>query len=163
MSSKDKITFRVDQKELERAMSTIRNKRDSVDGKWMKSTHRRNLKPVQSAMRQNSKSQRIRKMIGITTAKRRTGELGALVGVVKNDAALFPKFSAPATASVIEYGTDERFKGVNTGVFVTGATSTGRMPADPFLRPAWDMNVNNYAKKTEQDIIKRIETAGARV
>lgn len=98
-------------------------------------------------------------MIGITTAKRRSGEYGAIVGVISNDPKKFPTFSAPALASVIEFGTGDRFRGRRALGFIVGAIPTGRIHPKPFLRPAWDGNVRQYMQTTEQDILKKIEQA----
>lgn len=156
----DGVSFRMNEQEFQAELSRIQRERKAINEPWMKSTHRRNLTPIANAMKSNSKSTRIAKMIGITTAKSKSPSYGAKVGVIKNDATLFPKFSAPAKASVIEYGTDERFRGIRAGSIVVGAISTGEMPSVPFLRPAWDNNVNGYMKRTEDAIVHKIEKEG---
>lgn len=133
---------------------------NSITPKWMKSTLRRRSKPIVQAMRRNASgyvgSSRIAEMVGVTTAKRRAGDWGAKVGVVKNDPDKFQDFTAQALASVIEYGTDERFRKLKAGAFITGRQSTGRMPAMPFLRPAWDQNVNAFMNGVEDSIERKV-------
>ena len=152
------IDLKVDQKEFVAGLAAIERMHDAIDERWIKSTQRRALKPMVNAMKANSKSGRIAQMIGITTAKTKTPPLGAKVGVIKNDASLFPKFTAPALASVLEYGVDEeRFRTLRAGAIVTGRQSTGTMPATPFLRPAWDMNVNPFMESVMESIERKIE------
>ena len=102
------IEFKMDQREFRESLKEIQRMESSIDPEWMKSTLRRRARPIENSMRRNAegylKSTRIAKMIGITAAKSRTGDWGAKVGVVKNDPVLFPDFSAPALASVLEYG-----------------------------------------------------------
>jgi hypothetical protein len=149
--------LQIEEKEFVAALKSVERMHDAITPQWIKSTQRRNLKPMVAAMKANSKSTRIARMIGVTTAKKRAGELGAKVGVVKNDATLFPKISAPALASIIEYGVaEERFRTLRFGVIVTGRQSTGIMPAAPFLRPAWDAHVRSFMDSTEQAIEKKI-------
>ena len=156
MPQTDGVKIDVDEQQLRRAVDTIRRMGASLDERWVKNTHSRNLGPTVNAMRTNSKSTRLMRMIGVTTARRRSPERGARVGVIKNDTAMFPKFSSYGTAAVIEYGTDERFRGLKTLGVVTGAQSTGRMPAAPFLRPAWDVTRASYIQKTERDITTKV-------
>ena len=152
------IDLRADQKEFAAGLAAIEKMHDSIDEKWLKSTQRRALRPMVNAMKANSKSTRIAQMIGITTAKTKTPTNGAKVGVIKNDPSLFPKFTAPALASVIEYGVDEeRFRTLRAGSIVTGRQSTGFMPAAPFLRPAWDTNVGAFMKSVQESIERKVE------
>lgn len=152
------IDLRAEQREFAAGLAAIERMHDSIDEKWLKSTQRRALKPMVNAMKANSKSGRIAKMIGITTAKTKTPPFGAKVGVIKNDPALFPNFSAPALASVIEYGVDEeRFRTLRAGAIVTGRQSTGFMPAAPFLRPEWDKNVLPFMDKVQDSIERKVE------
>lgn len=153
----DAINIKMDETEWKRHLSSIQRQRKSVNPPWFKSMTRRNLQPIATAMRANSKSSRIAEMVGITTSKRRAGEWGAIVGVIRNDPSKFPTFSAPALASVIEFGTDERFRGKRTGIFITGRIPTGRVRPQPFLRPAWNTHVGRYMKNTEEDMLKKIE------
>ncbi|MAO66249.1 MAG: hypothetical protein CL666_14735 [Balneola sp.] len=154
------IEFKMDQREFRESLKEIQRMESSIDPEWMKSTLRRRARPIENSMRRNAegylKSTRIAKMIGITAAKSRTGDWGAKVGVVKNDPVLFPDFSAPALASVLEYGTDERYRTLKKGVVVTGRKSTGRAPAMPFLRPAWDENVNQFMNKVQESIERKV-------
>ena len=127
---------------------------DSIDDKFLKSTQRRHLQPMVEDMKANSKSDDIKEMIGITQAKKKTGNSGFAVkaGVVKNDTNLFPKFSAQALASVIEYGTELRRheSGKNVGYIEEG----------PFLRPAYDKNVAQFMKKVEESAIRKVKRTG---
>lgn len=150
------IEFKMNQREFRESLKEIQRMENSITPKWMKSTLRRRSKPIAEAMKRNSKSTRIAKMVGVTTARRRTGEWGAKVGVVKNDVTLFPKFSAQALASVTEYGTGERYRKLKKGVVVTGRQSTGSMPADPFLRPAWDQQVGPFMNGVVDSIDRKV-------
>ena len=140
------------------ALKSFERMSDSIDGRYLKNTQARIArKRMVPDMRRGSKSTRIEKMISVTTAKRRAGPLGIKVGVVKNDPDLFPTFSAPALASVIEYGTAERYRQLQALGLITGRVSTGSMPAAPFLRPAWDKNVLSLMDDVERLVLKRIE------
>ena len=155
------VTVNVNDQEFKRLVDTIKKMERSIDITWMKKTHAQNLRPIRDAMISNSKSFRISAMIGITTALKKTPPYGAKVGVIKNSKTLFPKFSAPATAAVIEYGTSERFRvSKKMGGVAVGAASTGKMPAKPFLRPAWDIYSPDYIRKTEKDIIDKVQKDG---
>lgn len=143
------ISISRDEKEFARGLRALQLTQKSLTPKFMKSTHRRNLKPMLLDMKGNSKSLRLAQMIAVTTAKRKAGDYGAKIGVVKNNVKLFPKFSAPALASVIEYGTNERF--TNAGA------SKGSVTMEPWLRPAWDRGVKGYMDRTEKSIIKKVE------
>ena len=152
------IEFEINEKEFNEAISAAQRMHDAIDEKWIKSTKRRALKPMVQAMKAGSKSTRIAKMIAITTAKRKSPRLGARVGVIKNDPSLFPKFSAPALASVLEYGvSEERFRTLRAGSLVTGRQSTGTVPATPFLRPAWDIQVNPFMESVSKSIERKVE------
>lgn len=147
----------IEEAEFEEALKAAERAHDSITPKWLKSTQRRKLKPMMNAMRAGSKSTRIGRMIGITTAKKRAGKFGAKVGVTRSDADLFPNISPQALAALIEYGSDgERFRELRAGVFITGRQSTGTMPADPFLRPAWDTHVQGFMASTEESIDKKV-------
>lgn len=150
--------LKMEQKEFTAGLAAVERMHDAIDEKWIKSTQRRALKPMVTAMKAGSKSTRIAKMIAITTAKTKTPPLGAKVGVIKNDPALFPKFSAPGLASVIEYGVDEeRFRTLKSGGIITGRQSTGTMPAAPFLRPAWDAGVKPFMDSVSDSIERKVE------
>lgn len=158
--ARNALTFTMNEREFSNALKQLEKDHDAIDRKFLNSTLRRNAKPIEQDMKQGSKSDRIEKMIAITTrqTKRpRAPRIGVRVGVINNDPALFPTFTAPALASVIEYGTNERFRRLKAGFFITGRQSTGEMPSAPFLRPAWDSNVNTLIQKSERTILKRIE------
>lgn len=152
------VDITMNTQEFQENIRAVARMESAITPKWIKSTYRRKLKPMVAAMKSNSKSLRIDKMIGITTAKKRAGAFGAKVGVVKNDTTLFPKFSAEATAAVIEYGvSEERFRTLKTAGFTTGRQSTGTMPATPFLRPAWDSNVGPFMNEVDAAITQKIQ------
>lgn len=157
------LTFSMDEREFSRMVKQLEKDHDAIDRKFLNSTIRRNAKPIEADMKQNSKSDRLAQMTAITTrqSKRpRAPRIGVRVGVINNDLALFPpneKISAQALASIIEYGTEERFRQLKTIGIVTGRQSTGEMPEAPFLRPAWDKNVGEMLRKSEATILKKIE------
>lgn len=128
---------------------------EAFGDRWLKDTQaRRARKHFVPAMKNNVHSARLMQMISVTTARKHTrGPRSIRVGVVKNDANLFPKFSAQALASVLEYGTDERFR--QTGIF--SAESTGAVSAHPALRPAYDSNVEPFMKDVERSIEKKFD------
>jgi hypothetical protein len=150
------INISVEEKEFAARLRELERMHDSLTPKWMKSTQRRKLKPMMNAMKSNSKSDRIASMIAVTTAKKRSGTFGAKVGVVKNDEEMFPTFSAPALAAVLEYGTDERHRTTRRAGIITGKVSTGRVKPGPFLRPAWDAHVQRFMKETSDAITKKV-------
>lgn len=111
-----------------------------------------------SAMKASAPGNRLRDFIGISTAKKKAGDLGAKVGVVKkSDPTVFPKFTAQALAAVNEYGTEERFRKLRTLGLITGRQSTGEMPEREFLRPVWDSHVNKFMDDVQDAIEKKIE------
>ncbi len=122
-----------------------------LERKKINSIQRRNARPILQAMKTGSPSKDLPKMMGITTrqSKRpRAPRVGIRVGVINNDASLFPTFSAPALASVLEYGTNERFRTLKSAGIITGRQSTGEVDAHPWIRPAWDNNVQEFIAKT---------------
>lgn len=154
--AKNTIDISVDEREFLEALQTFEKMEQAITPRWMKNTQRRKARPMVDDMRRNSLSTRLEPMIGVTTAKKRAGDLGIKVGVVKNDPQAFPKFSAPAFASVIEYGTAERYRQLKVAGLITGRVSTGKMPAAPFLREAWDRNVKEFMDATQQAIEDKI-------
>lgn len=128
---------------------------EAFGDRWLKDTQaRRARKHFVPKMKSNVHSARLMDMISVTTARKFTrGPRSVRVGVVKNDASLFPKFSAQALASVLEYGTDERFR--QTGIF--SAESTGSVSPHPALRPAWDENVGPFMEDVERSIEKKFD------
>lgn len=129
------------------------------DDKWIRTTQARKArKHFVPPMRRNSHSARLVDMINVTQAKKyRGGPRSVRVGVVKNDVSKFPKFSAQALASVIEYGTKERFRELVTAGVITGRQSTGEMPSIPFLRPAFDNNQKQFMDDVESTILDKLE------
>lgn len=157
---RDGVTIQVDSRSLASSVQTIHRLQKAVsDDDWWRKTHRARLRPIATAMKANSKSSRIADMIGVTTAKSKTLPKGAKVGVIRNSPARFPKITAQALASLIEYGSkSERFRGKG---FITVA-STGVMPAAPFLRPAWDTGKGSYIRGVEQDVTAKVEKEAGR-
>lgn len=158
MANKDNfLDLQINEKEFIEAVELAERMHNAITPKWIKSTMRRNLRPMVSAMKSASKSTRIAKMIGVTTAVKRAGPMGAKVGITRNNAELFPDIRAQALASIIEYGVSkERFRQLTAGAVVTGRQSTGTMPAAPFLRPSWDAHVGAFMAATEDSIDKKI-------
>lgn len=157
---KNGITFSVKEREFSRALKQLVKDKNAIDRKFINSALTRNARPILNDMKSNSKSDRIARMTAITTrqSKRpKAPKIGVRVGVINNDTSLFPTFTAPALASVIEYGTAERFRKLKAGIFVTGRQSTGEMPSAPFIRPAWDNNINSLISKTEQSILRKLD------
>lgn len=143
---------------LNDALRDLEKMHDSITPKYLKTVQARKArKHFVPAMKRNSHSARLVDMISVTQAKKYTSRLGVRVGVVKNDPDKFPKFSAQALASVIEYGTAERYRQLKSLGLVTGRQSTGAMPAAPFLRPAWDSNVKAFMDDVEDAIIKKVQ------
>lgn len=151
------IEFNLNQREFNQAIKELVEKKKAVDSKFIKSAYRRNLRGMVNQMKQDSHSARLVPMISITTAKRRAGPLGARVGVTKNDASKFPDFSAQALASVLEYGTEERFRNLRGLGLITGRQSTGRITPKPFLRPAFDAHVRPFMDGVTQAINKKLK------
>lgn len=145
---------------LNEALRDLEKMGDSITPKYLKTVQARKArKHFVPEMERRSHSARLVKnnMISVTQAKKYTSHLGVRVGVVKNDPQEFPNFSAQALASVIEYGTAERYRQLKAAGIVTGRVSTGSMPAAPFLRPAWDNNVKAFMDDVEDAIIKKVQ------
>lgn len=148
----------VNQTEFKNALESFEKMSDSINPRYLKNTQARVAKrEIVPDMKAGSKSSRIDKMIGVTTSKKRAGELGIKVGVVKNDPDKFPDISAPALASLIEYGTGKRYRNLKKVGLITGKQSTGAMPSAPFLRPAWDKNVGKFMNDVEEILLNRVE------
>lgn len=145
----------IDEQEFQETVAFFDEAAEAFGDRWLKNTQaRRARKHFVPAMQQKSHSARLVDMISVTTAKKYTaGPRSIRVGVVKNDTEKFPKFSAQALASVLEYGTDERFQ--QTGVF--SAKSTGSLSPTPALRPAWDENVDGFMQDVERSIEKKFD------
>lgn len=151
------IDIEVDAKEFAEALKAAERMHEAITPQWLKSTQRRHLQPMVQDMKHRCKSTRIEKLIGVTTARRRAGELGAKVGVVKDDKRKDYKLSGPAHAALLEYGSaGERFRKLRVGPLITGRVSTGVMPATPFLRPAWDTHVRTFMDNVEKAIVQKV-------
>lgn len=146
----------INEREYRDAWKYFDEVKKSLDPKFLKKTLRKNSHPIVIAMQAKSPSKNMVKMIGATTAKRRAGMAGVRIGVIKNNAALFPTFSAPALAAMFEYGTRERFRKLKWMGLVTRLVSTGRMTSVPFLRPAWDGLKARMIDNTIRDIKKQV-------
>ena len=147
----------VSTKGFEDALRSLEQMSESITPRYMKNTQRRKAQPIVQDMRRRSHSRTLMPMIGTTTSKKRAGELGIRIGVVKNDPNDFDDISAPALASIIEYGTKERFRQLSAAGITTGRASTGSMPSYPFLRPAWDAGVMQFMADVEELITKRVQ------
>lgn len=154
-------SIQVNRQEMAEFKREMKRMEKALDRKKINSIQRRNARPIEQDMANNAPSTRIAKMVAITTrqTKRpRAPRVGVRIGVINNDPALFPDFTAPALASVLEYGTEERFRTLESGGFITGRVSTGRMPdTHKWLRKAWDRNVKQFVNKTERSYIKAVE------
>jgi hypothetical protein len=107
--------------------------------KELQKLQKKALKPMLSAMKTKAPYSRFIPVIGMTTAKSRGVPVGGVrIGVIKNNKSLFPTFSAPALASVIEHGTTERRK--------RSGESTGIMPPKPWLRESVDLTSDIYTR-----------------
>lgn len=151
--------IQVDKRDLADFHKEIERMRDALDRKKVNSIKRRNAKPMLNDMKANSKSVRIAEMTAITTRQHkrpRAPRIGIRIGVINNDTSKFPKFTAPALASVIEHGTAERYRTLKAFGFITGRQSTGAMPAAPWLRPAWDRHIESFLRKTEKDMMDKV-------
>lgn len=137
--------------DIDGALAELERMEKSLSRKKINSIQRRNADPMLEDMKQGSPSVRIAKMTAITTrqTKRpRAPRIGIRIGVINNDASEFPKFTAPAMASVLEYGTDERFRSsAKMFGFVIGTASTGSVTGDPWIRPAYDKNEQAFIAK----------------
>lgn len=150
--------IQVDASEMAAFKKEMQDLQESLDRKKINQIQTRNARPMLADMRMSAPSTRIAAMTAITTrqSKRpRAPRIGIRIGVINNDAGLFPTLSAPALASVLEHGTDERFRTMKKGGFITGRQSTGSVTAGPWLRRAWDRNVHQFISKT----IKSYEAA----
>ena len=143
---------------LKKSLQDLERMDKAITPRYLKTVEKRKSdKHFVPEMKAQSHSVRIQEMISTTTAKKFTSRLGVRVGVVKNDKTLFPKFSAQALASVIEYGTAERFRQIKKAGFVVERVSTGKMPASPWLRKAWDNNVEAFMNDVEKAIKRKVE------
>lgn len=146
---------------MDEALREFERLKKSMEREEINKIQRRHARPMLSDMKSNSPSNRIASMTAITTRQRkrpRAPRIGIRIGVINNDASLFPDFSAPALASVLEHGTAERFRkaAVSFGI-VIGTQSTGSVTASPWLRPAWDTNKERFIAKTIRSMEKKVQ------
>lgn len=148
----DSIHIKADTKS---AMKELRRIEKSLDRSKINSIQRRNAKPMLQDMKQGAPSHDIAEMTKITT--RQTSrkwhpaapEIGIRIGVIKNDPAKFPTFSAPALASVLEHGTDMRYRRAAKSFGISiGTQPTGKVTPSPWIRPAYDRHEQAFIAKT---------------
>jgi len=146
----------IDRREMAAFRKEIKRMMESLDHKTMAKIHERNLQGMVIDMQVNAPSDRFVPVIDVDTKPKRRPHVpvrGARIGVVKNRARLFPTLSAPALASVLEYGTRERFRGG-----VLSLASTGKVTQrKSWLRRAWDRRVGMYMTGAQRDIIREVE------
>lgn len=145
---------------IKEATAELKRLERSLPRNEVNTIYRRNANPMLRAMKQGSSSDNIAKMTAITTkqsGRSRAPKVGIRIGVINNDVNLFPDFSAPALASVLEHGTDERFRNIKSLGIITSQQSTGKVMAKPWLRPAYDANEADFIAKTMKSIIKKVE------
>lgn len=151
------IDIKVDNKQ---ALRELRELQDKLDRKSINDIQRRNATPMLADMKQNSPSVRIAKQTAITTrqTKRpRAPRIGIRIGVINNDPALFPEFSAPALASVLEHGTDLRYRRAAKSFGISiGTQTTGKVTPKPWIRPAYDRHVKTFIAKTIRSYEKQV-------
>lgn len=157
MAQQSFIELERNEQEFVDALEVFDQMHDAVDSKYIKTVQARKArKHFVPAMQRGSHSVRLEDMISVTQAKKYTSKYSVRVGVVKNDVDKFPDFSAQALASVIEYGTGERYRQLKAAGLVTGRVSTGAMPAAPFLRPGWDNNVKAFMDDVESSLEDKV-------
>lgn len=149
---------------LDKLIRKLRKYPNHFTAKKLKAMQRKASKPMVTAMKAGSKSTRLAAMTGATGRKKYAPPLGIRVGVVKNQKALFPDFAAQPLAAVIEYGTPERFHKITAagGLVVTGRKSVGRVRPTPWLRPAYDANINRLQDRFRADAEKELQKVDKR-
>lgn len=157
------MSIRVNEKEFAEAIASFKDMADSIDERYLKNRQayyaRKHFIPD---MRRNSPSKRLERMISVTTAKKWAPPNGIRIGVVKNDPADFPDVSAQGLASMLEHGTEERFRKLVTAGIVTGRVHLGKIKAAPhkgrtsFLRAPYDRNVEAFMKDVEDALTEKV-------
>lgn len=147
---------------MRRTLRTMAKMSEAQSRKTYRKILRRAAKPMLDDMRLNAPTadnDNILNNISITTAKKWTGAGDAVrVGVVRNKTRNLPNFSAQALASAIEYGTIQRYRSLKRSMgIVTGGSSTGKVRPKPFIRPAYDRNINGLIHRVESDIEKEVQ------
>lgn len=155
---KNAVHIGLDKAEFRKALKVFDEIGNRMDRKFITRSLRKNAKPMADEMRRNAPTadnDNIERNIGISTAKKKNrGKTGVRVGVVKDKTQGMDNFSAPALASVLEYGTDERFRNLKKAGITIGRASTGRVEAVPFIRPAYDRHEAGLIKGVLDDIDK---------
>jgi hypothetical protein len=153
-------------------MNEYRNTLKGIEGmdakmvdRKLRSILRRNIKPMTAEMKHRAPTRdndSILDNIGVTTARKWVGKSGAIrVGVISDKNKRMKNFSAQALASVLEYGSAERFRRAqSTFGIITALASTGRVEARPFLRPAYDNNIGGLVAGVERDIEREVNERG---
>lgn len=123
----------------------------NMEPKELSKIHRKELKPMLHQMKSDSPSVNIAAMTAITTRKKNPGAPpgGARIGVINTDSSRFPGITAPALASILEYGSRQRKH--KSGKSVGAVTSV-----HAWLRKAWDAHVDAYIRSVENAIEKKI-------
>lgn len=157
--ARPEIEIKLNEAEFLDAIEMLKDMEESIDDKYMKSTIRRKVRPIINDMKISSPSSRLLKVLGVTSAKRKTRGGLIRVGVIKNDRGLFPNISSYGLSAILEYGTEERFRQASRAGFVTGRIPTGSIPKRryAFLRSSWDTNIKGVQEETIKTVIKRIE------
>ena len=94
----------------------------------------------------------IAKTLGMRVSARSDVSGSAVVGVPKK---VF-------WASFVEFGTKVRFRGKKSGGKRSGAT-TGKMPAFPFARPAFESKKEEVVEKLKAEMKQALEEAGIKL
>jgi len=153
------IDIEIVEKDFANALRMVEAASESVSPRYLKNVQTRHARPIVAEMKANCKSAIIEQGIGITTSKKRAGEYGIKVGVVKGNIKHDAHMNIGGLAAIIEYGTGERFRQTVKYGIITGRVSTGSMPKAPFLRPAWDANIETFMRGVEEAIIKHVKKA----
>ena len=159
--SKNAVTIGLNKAEFRKSLKVFDELGNRMDRKFITRTLRRNAKPMEAEMKRNAPTadnDTLVKNIGITTSKKKNlGRTGVRVGVVKDKSENLNGFSAPALASVIEYGTEERYRKLKKAGIITGRASTGSVEAKPFIRRAYDRHEEKLMEAVINDINKEFE------
>lgn len=152
--------------EIDDALDELERMEKSLTRKKINSIQRRNARPMERDMKQNAPSTRIAEMTAITTRQTKRPSappIGIRIGVINNDKSKFPDFSAPAMASVLEYGTEERFRssakmfGFTIGTASTGSITPGQGSPSPWIRKAYDGHEKTFIAKTIKAYEKQVQ------
>jgi HK97 gp10 family phage protein len=150
----DKHNFiTVDSGTLRRTKRELFNLSHKLEPKQLNRILKKAAQPIVRQIRANSKSSRIAAMVGITASHKWTGGAGIRIGVVKNSKTLFPDLSAQGLASIIEYGTKERYRRAG----LTKAVALGKVTPTPFIRPAYEGGKGAMINEIEKQITEAVK------